>query len=74
MPINVIFRNSLYIVFPHTLSISYFAHLLCFSPDFNIVIHCVKTMQLVKLCIILALKVILLDRLQGINCSGIQEP
>ena len=23
---------------------------------------------------ILALKVILLDRLQGINCSGIQEP
>ena len=24
--------------------------------------------------VILALKVILLDRLQGINCSGIQEP
>ena len=29
---------------------------------------------MVKLVFILALKVILLDRLQGIICSGIQEP
>ena len=33
-----------------------------------------NTEGVTTILMILALKVILLDRLQGINCSGIQEP